>query len=124
MRTYKEKLDSLESNSVWVFTKQDTNFDEAFKAATLFSEIKDKEHTNIENYFTDNHKRYGINTDRHRMLVIPQMYGLITKTPFFVRGGNYADENPTEVFDHSKSLTIGSKEYNVFKTEQIGRAHV
>ena len=119
MRTYKEKLDSLESNSVWVFTKQDTNFDEAFKAATLFSEIKDKEHTNIENYFTDNHKRYGINTDRHRMLVIPQMYGLITKTPFFVRGGNYADENPTEVFDHSKSLTIGSKEYNVFKTEQL-----
>ena len=119
MRTYQEKLDSLESNSVWLFTKQDTDFDQAFKAATLFSEIPSKENTNIEDYFTNNHSRYGITTDRHRMLVIPQLYGLITKTPFFVRGGNYAAENPTEVFDKNKNLTIGSKEYNVFKTEQL-----
>ncbi len=119
MRTYQEKLDGLEPNSVWVFTKQDTNFEEAFKAATLFAEIPDKEHTNIEDYFTKHHSRYGINTDRHRMLVIPQMYGLITKTPFFVRGGNYADENPTEVFEFSKGFAIGSKEYNIFKTEQL-----
>lgn len=119
MRTYQEKLNSLEPNSVWLFTKQDTDFDQAFRGATLFSEITDKEHTNIEDYFTKHHARYGINTDRHRMLVIPQMYGLITKTPFFVRGGNYAAENPTEVFDSNKGLVIGSKEYNIFKTEQL-----
>lgn len=119
MRTYQEKLAALQSNSVWVFTKQDTDFDEAFKAAILFSEIPDKKRVNIEDYFTVHHSRYGINTDRHRMLVIPQLYGLITKTPFFARGGNYADEKPTEVFERNKRLAIGSKEYNVFKTEQL-----
>lgn len=119
MRTYQEKLDSLESNSVWLFTKQDTDFDQSFKAATLFSEIENKENTNIENYFTQNHSKYGVDTDRHRMLVIPQMYGLITKTPFYVRGGNYAAENATEVFEKNKDLTVGSFEYNVFKTEQL-----
>jgi len=119
MRTYQEKLDSLESNSVWLFTKQDTDFDQSFKAATLFYEIENKENTNIENYFAANHAKYGVDTDRHRMLVIPQMYGLITKTPFYVRGGNYASENATEVFEKNKDLSIGSAAYNVFKTEQL-----
>ena len=119
MRTYKEKLESLDEYSCWVFTKQDTDFDEAFKAVKLFSEIPSKETTNIEYYFADNHERYGINTDRHRMLVIPQLYGLLTKTPFFERGGNYANENPTAVFDKHKNLEIGSTEYNIFKTEQL-----
>ena len=104
MRTYIEKLESLNGNSCWVFTKQDTDFDQAFKAVKLFSEIPDKESINIENYFEKNHSRYGIDTDRHRMLVIPQMYGLLTKTPFYVRGGNYSAENPTEVFDLNKII--------------------
>lgn len=113
------KLNNLTDNSVWLFTKQDTNFDESFKATKLFSEIDNRENVNIENYFTVNHEKYGINTDRHRMLVIAQLYGLITKTPFYVRGGNYSKEAPTEVFDLYKNLEIGSKEYNTFKTEQL-----
>ena len=129
------KLNNLTNNSVWLFTKQDTNFDESFKATKLFSEIDNRENVNIENYFTVNHEKYGINTDRHRMLVIAQLYGLITKTPFYVRGGNYSKEAPTEVFDLEmlepfgeknknpifvyKNLKIGSKEYNTFKTEQL-----
>ena len=113
------KLNNLTNNSVWLFTKQDTNFDESFKATKLFSEIDNRENVNIENYFTVNHEKYGINTDRRRMLVIAQLYGLITKTPFYVRGGNYSKEAPTEVFDLYKNLEIGSKEYNTFKTEQL-----
>lgn len=119
MRTSRDKLNSLNNKSVWIFTKQDTNFDEGFKATKLFAEIPDRENTNIETYFTNNHSRYGINTDRHRILVIPQLYGLITKTPFFVRGGNYSKEAPTETFEVHCQHEIGSKEYNTFKTEQL-----
>ena len=93
MRTATEKLQQLKPNSVWVFTKQETDFDESYKSALLFSEIPDKENTNIEDYFTKNHTRYDIQTDRHRILVIPQFFGLITKTPFYERGGTYNDEN-------------------------------
>lgn len=114
-----DKLKSLTPNSVWLFTKQDTDFDESFKATKLFAEIKDKNSTNIEQYFSQNHLKYDINTDRHRMLVISQFYGLITKTPFFVRGGNYSKEAPTEIYDMYKNCEINSREYNVFKTEQL-----
>ena len=119
MRTSKEKLESLTPGSVWIITKQDIDFDESFKATKLFAEIADKDNTNIENYFTQNHTRYGITSHRHRMLVIAQLYGLITKTPFYVRGGNYSKETPTEVYDLYKNVAIASKEYNVFKTEQL-----
>lgn len=114
-----EKLKNLTPNSVWLFTKQDIDFDESFKATKLFAEIEDKESTNIEKYFKENHSRYNINTDRHRMLVISQLYGLITKTPFFVRGGNYSKEAPTEIYDLYKNCEINSREYNIFKTEQL-----
>lgn len=118
-KTYLERLAELSDNSVWVFTKQDTNFDEAFKAAKLFHEILDKENTNIEDYFEQNHVRYGINTNRHRVLVISQLYGLITKTPFFARGVQYRDEKTTELFHEIVKYPIGSPEYNVLKTEQL-----
>lgn len=119
MRTYQEKLDSLKPNSVWVFTKQATDFDQAFKGATLFSEIIDKEHTDIEAYFATHYKKYGIQTKNHRMLVIPQLYGLITKTPFHSCGVKYSSENITAVFERNKNLSLGSKQYNIFKTEQL-----
>lgn len=119
MRTVSEKLQALDSNSVWVFTKQDTDFDDAYKAALLFSEIKDKNNVNIENYFAQNHKRYGIETDRHRILVISQMLGLMTKTPYYVRGGSYNNEKPTAVFDAMKSAQTNSNEFNTLKTEQL-----
>lgn len=119
MRTAQEKLNSLRANSVWVFTKQETDFDESYKSALLFDEIPDKEHTNIESYFTGNHSRYDIQTDRHRILVIPQFFGLITKTPFYERGGTYNKENPTAVLDAIKSVGADIKSYNILKTEQI-----
>ena len=119
MRTATEKLQQLKSNSVWVFTKQETDFDESYKSALLFSEIPDKENTNIEEYFTKNHTRYDIQTDRHRILVIPQFFGMITKTPFYERGGTYNDENPTAIFDIIKAVSPQSKEYNTLKTEQV-----
>ncbi len=119
MRTATEKLQQLKSNSVWVFTKQETDFDESYKSALLFSEIPDKENTNIEDYFTKNHTRYDIQTDRHRILVIPQFFGMITKTPFYERGGTYNDENPTAIFDIIKAVSPRSKEYNTLKTEQV-----
>lgn len=119
MRTATEKLQQLKPNSVWVFTKQETDFDESYKSALLFSEIPDKENTNIEDYFTKNHTRYDIQTDRHRILVIPQFFGMITKTPFYERGGTYNDENPTAIFDIIKAVSPQSKEYNTLKTEQI-----
>ena len=55
MRSANEKLKELKPNSVWVFTKQETDFDESYKSALLFSEVPDKENTNIEAYFADNH---------------------------------------------------------------------
>ena len=47
MRTAEEKLKELQPNSVWVFTKQETDFDESYKSALLFSEIPNKSLTNI-----------------------------------------------------------------------------
>lgn len=119
MRSANEKLKELKPNSVWVFTKQETDFDESYKSALLFSEVPDKENTNIEAYFADNHSRYGIQTDRHRILVIPQFFGLITKTPFYERGGTYNNENPTAIFDTIRTVAPQSKEYNTLKTEQV-----
>ncbi len=119
MRSAEEKLKSLDKNSVWVFTKQETNFEESFKSARLFFEIPDKQNTNIESYFADNHARYDINTDRHRTLVIPQFFGLITKTPFYERGGTYNDENCTAVFERMLLEEPGSTTYNILKTEQL-----
>ena len=109
----------LQNRSVWVFTKQDTNFDEAIKATRLFANICEDESINIENYFTKHHEEYGINTDRHRILVIPQLFGLMTKTPFYVRGGQYSKERPTEIFDKIKNLQSSDYLYNTIKTEQI-----
>jgi len=119
MATINNKLQSLDEKSVWIFTKQETDFDESVKSTKLFSEITDRENVNVEQYFTENHAKYGITTDRHRILVIPQMFGLITKTPFYAKGVFYNEENPTEVFDEIKNYEIGSREYNILKTEQL-----
>ncbi|MCL2015918.1 MAG: hypothetical protein FWG68_06675, partial [Defluviitaleaceae bacterium] len=63
-------------------TKQDTNFEQAVNATRLFADVLGK-NINLEKYFAENHANYGITTDRHRMLIIPQLFGLITKTPFY-----------------------------------------
>lgn len=118
-KTYLERLNELDDNSIWIFTKQETDFDEAFKSAKLFDEIPDIENTNVEEYFLANHARYGIVTNVHRALVISQLYGLITKTPFFTRGGQYKSEKTTDVFRELCKYEMGSYEYNTIKTEQL-----
>ena len=124
-----EYLKSLNESSVWVFTKQETNFDDSILATKLFDEIPDKENTNIEQYFIDHHNEYNLETDRHRILVIPQLFGLLTKTPFYQRGVQYSKERPTAVYDSFNKIIEKineygialneSKEYNTLKTEQI-----
>lgn len=117
--TSDEYLQTLTDRSAWVFTKQDTRFDEAFKGTKLFATVCEQEDVNVEEYFTQHHAEYGIETDRHRMLVIPQQFGLITKTPFYTKGVQYHEERPTEIFDLIANETIGSPLYNKIKTEQL-----
>ena len=62
---------------------EETDFDTAVLATKLFAEIPNIDETNVEQYFSEHHSEYEIDTDRHRMMVIPQLFGLITKTPFF-----------------------------------------
>ena len=117
--TAQEYLATLTNKSAWVFTKQDASFEEAVKATKLFADICYDPDVNVEQYFADHHQEYGIRTDRHRVLVIAQLYGLITKTPFYTRGNHYNKERPTEIFDLIKDEQVGSELYNKIKTEQI-----
>lgn len=128
MSDAKKYLQSLNEKSVWVFTKQVTDFDISFLATKLFYEMP--KNKNVEKYFKEHHIDYDIETDRHRALVIPQLFGLITKTPFYQRGGQYNKEKVTETFDLIKNNFINFKNepfaiiknseiYNQIKTEQI-----
>lgn len=122
MISAEEYLRTLNEKSVWVFTKQKvSSFDEIIKVTNFFEDIPDREHTNIEQYFSEHHSEYAIETDRHRTLVIPQFFGLITKTPFYQRGGPYNKEKPTAVYDKLKEINprLNLYEYNKVKTEQI-----
>lgn len=122
MISAEEYLRTLNEKSVWVFTKQQVSkFDEIIKVTNFFENIPDRENTNIEQYFTEHHAEYGIETDRHRTLVIPQFFGLITKTPFYQRGGQYNKEKPTAVYDKLKEInpSLNLYEYNKVITEQI-----
>ncbi len=111
-------LQSLNKKSVWIFTKQETSFDEAYRATLLFSSISDIETTNIETYFYQNAVRFNLSTTNHRMLVMPQFWGLLTKNIFFKRGTPYKKENTTSIFSALK-LADNIKQYNQIKTEQI-----
>ena len=123
-----EYLRTLNDKSAWVFTKQETDFDVSVLATKLFAEIPNIEETNVEQYFSEHHSDYEIETDRHRMMVIPQLFGLITKTPFYQRGVQYSKERPTAVFDEFNKLfvdkdgtqiIVNQNRYNELKTEQI-----
>ncbi|MBR3482723.1 MAG: hypothetical protein IKH45_07595 [Neisseriaceae bacterium] len=117
-----EYLKTLNDGSSWVFTKQTvSNFNEIIQATNLFENIPNRESTNIEHYFSEHHTEYGITTDRHRTLVIPQFFGLITKTPFYKKGGQYNEEKTTAVYDKLKTINpnLNLYEYNKIITEQI-----
>lgn len=111
------KLNSLQDNSVWIFTKQSMVFDEVFKATKLFNDF-DK-NGNIEVFFENNFQNYGLSTDRHRILIIAQLFGLLTKQRYYSAGKRYNNEKVTEIFNLLNKYEIGSNEYNIIKTEQI-----
>lgn len=111
------KLTSLNDNSVWLFTKQSMVFDEVFNATKLLKNMNKK--YNIEQYFKDNYKMYGLSTNRHRILIIAQLFGLLTKNKYYSAGQRYNDETTTEIFDMISKYPVGSNEYNIIKTEQI-----
>lgn len=111
--TNNNTLQTLTEKSVWIFTKQETSFDEAYRATLLFSNISDIEATNIETYFSQNAVRFNVSTTNHRMLVMPQFWGLLTKTNFFKRGTPYKKETVTPIFEYLNSV-IDSKQYNLY----------
>ena len=118
MRTVEEKLSSLTKSSVWYFAKQDTNFDNAFKAVEIFDKIPDRHNTNIEDYYNTHGAEYGFHSN-HRALSVAQMYGLLSKANPFERGRRYNTETPTPVFYVLKQYQVGSEKYNAIKTEQL-----
>lgn len=116
--TANERAVSLGANDVWLFTKQAMSFDTAFAAVRLLDEMPEENGT-VEDYFKRNHRRYGIDTDRHRVLVIAQLFGLLSKETFYVKGGRYQREQATEVFRLLKQAGPGTRTYNRLKTEQL-----
>ena len=118
MRTVEQKLASLARNSVWYFAKQDTNFDNSFRAVQIFDQIPDREQTNIEDYYAQNGPRFNFDSN-HRILSVAQLFGLLTKESPFDKAGSYNSEKPTPVFYALNRYAPGSKEYNAIKTEQM-----
>lgn len=108
----------LDVKSSWIFTKQSADFDNAYKAAKLFVEKPKDNKENIETYFKKNFERYDVNTANHRVLVISQLYGLLTKSEYY-KTTPYSNEKATEVYEKIDSFNLGSYEYNTLKTEQI-----
>ena len=121
MLNVNEYLKWLTQKSVRTFTKQAVNFERSLKATKLFDEIPNREETQIETYFEEQASNYWLGTDNHRMLVIPQFFWLITKTPFYERWGHYNMEKPTAVYDKFKEIihSWNQNQFNTLKTEQI-----
>lgn len=119
MNTNNDKMKLLKDGHVWRFAKQDVSFDNAFRAAKLFDEIPNKDNVNIEHYYEQHYIEYGITSNRHRVLSTSQLYGLLTKNPFYKRGTQYSKEVTTKVYSALNSYEIGDYQYNTQKTEQI-----
>ena len=99
----------------WYYTRQETDFDTLVDAVRLFEEWRNSNRTrNLENFFTDEHDRFNIESSRHRMYSTAQLYGLMTKT-----SPSYQNEQVTQVFHIIKNLDRGSVLYNKIKTEQL-----
>lgn len=118
MRTVEQKLASLRADSVWYFAKQDTDFDNSFRAVQLFDQISDRQNADISDCFAKDAARFGTKPN-HRILSVAQLFGLLTKSAPFERRGSYSSENPTPVFYELNKYAVGSKEYNAIKTEQM-----
>lgn len=108
-----KKLGSLNDSSIWSFAKQDTNFENVFKATCIFDSIPDISKVNVEDYFKTHSLSDGFKCN-HRMLSSAQLFGLLTKND-----SSYSREVVTPVFRELKNYAIGSKEFNSIKSEQL-----
>lgn len=111
---YVQKMIEYGGSYVWLFTKQEVEFSKVLSAAKLFNEWSQRNNTdtNLEDYFKDNSKFFDT-TDVHRVLVIAQLYGLITKsTP------SYKNERVTPIFNEIiNSNNVNS--FNILLSEQL-----
>ncbi len=117
MRTIEEKLASLNATSVWYFAKQDTNFDNAFKAVQIVYELGQQWEDDGTTAWSTKAASKGLDSN-HRILSVAQLLGLLTKNNPFEKS-QYKSETPTPVFRAISKYAIGSPEYNALKTEQL-----
>ena len=117
MRTIEEKLASLNATSVWYFAKQDTNFDNAFKAVQIVDELGQQWEDDGTTAWSTKAASKGLDSN-HRILSVAQLLGLLTKNNPFEKS-QYKSETPTPVFRAISRYAIGSSEYNALKTEQL-----
>lgn len=110
---YIKFLEEQGEGYVWQFVKQETDFDKIFLSAKLFNEWKQNPRDlSSENFFITQHSKYGI-TNRHRTLIIAQLYGLITKN-----SSQYAKEDLTPVFNELNYCTDVNA-YKCLVSEQL-----
>ena len=117
MRTIEEKLASLNATSVWYFAKQDTNFDNAFKAVQIVDELGQQWEDDGTAAWSTKAASKGLDSN-HRILSVAQLLGLLTKNNPFGKS-QYKSETPTPVYRAISRYAIGSPEYNALKTEQL-----
>lgn len=117
MRTIEEKLASLNATSVWYFAKQDTNFDNAFKAVQIVDELGQQWEDDGTTAWSTKAASKGLDSN-HRILSVAQLLGLLTKNNPFEKS-QYKSETPTPVYRAISRYAIGSPEYNALKTEQL-----
>ena len=117
MRTIEQKLASLNATSVWYFAKQDTNFDNAFKAVQIVEELGKQWEDGGTTAWSTRAASKGLDSN-HRILSVAQLLGLLTKNNPFEKS-QYKSETPTPVYKAICRYAIGSPEYNALKTEQL-----
>ena len=117
MRTIEEKLASLNATSVWYFAKQDTNFDNAFKAVQIVDELGQQWEDDGTTAWSTKAASKGLDSN-HRILSVAQLLGLLAKNNPFGKS-QYKSETPTPVYRAISRYAIGSPEYNALKTEQL-----
>ena len=117
MRTIEQKLASLNATSVWYFAKQDTNFDNAFKAVQIVEELGKLWEDGGTTAWSTRAASKGLDSN-HRILSVAQLLGLLTKNNPFEKS-QYKSETPTPVYKAICRYAIGSPEYNALKTEQL-----
>ncbi len=117
MRTIEEKLASLNATSVWYFAKQDTNFDNAFKAVQIVDELGQQWEDDGTTAWSTKATSKGLDSN-HRILSVAQLLGLLTKNNPFGKS-QYKSETPTPMYRAISRYAIGSPEYNALKTEQL-----